>query len=172
MFEKRWIELWTYFRVINLGPIKGSIPATWNRGGSINVWWGIESIKIESQDNGAEPRVYGGIFKYNRPIKPMCQLWGEFIEIYVKTDVEGFQYYIKKSRKESRRPKKSWSKDNCAESSKPISNRSLFPTRDENTTWSLTCDWIFQRIKSICGAESTPTCGDLLTTHSQSTIYC
>ena len=58
-----------------------------------------------------------GIFKYNRPIKPMCQLCGEFIEIYVKTDVEGFQYYIKKSRKESRRPKKSWSKDNCAESS-------------------------------------------------------
>ena len=47
----------------------------------------------------------------------MCQLWGEFIEIYVKTDVEGFQYYIKKSRKESRRPKESWSKDNCAESS-------------------------------------------------------
>ena len=71
----------------------------------------------------------------------MCQLWGEFIEIYVKTDVEGFQYYIKKSRKESRRPKKSWSKDNCAESSKPISNRSLFPTRDENTTLSLTSDF-------------------------------
>ena len=44
---------------------------------------------MESSDNGDQPRVYGGIFKYNRPIKPMCQLWGEFIEIYVKADVEG-----------------------------------------------------------------------------------
>ena len=35
--------------------------------------------------------VYGGIFKYNRPIKLMCQLWGEFIEIYVKTDLWSFQ---------------------------------------------------------------------------------
>ena len=40
-----------------------------------------------------ESMVYGGIFKYNRPIKLMCQLWGEFIEIYVKTDLwrESFQ---------------------------------------------------------------------------------
>ena len=46
---------------------------------------------MESSDNGDQPRVYGGIFKYNRPIKLMCQLWGEFIEIYVKTDLWSFE---------------------------------------------------------------------------------
>ena len=55
---------------------------------------------------------------------------GEFIEIYVKTDGEGgFSILYNKVQQKSRRPKKSWSKDNCAESSKPISNKSLFPTK-------------------------------------------
>ena len=49
----------------------------------------LKALKWRVGDNGDQPGVYGGIFKYNRPIKPMCQLWGEFIEIYVKADVEG-----------------------------------------------------------------------------------
>ena len=80
---------------------------------------------MESSDNGDQPRVYGGIFKYNRPIKPMCQLWGEFIEIYVKADVEG-EFTIKnKVKKKGGSPTKSWSKDNFGESSQPIRNKSL-----------------------------------------------
>ena len=44
----------------------------------------LKALKWRVGDNGDQPEVYGGIFKYNRPIKPMCQLSGTLLKFMLK----------------------------------------------------------------------------------------
>ena len=44
----------------------------------------LKALKWRVGDNGDQPGVYGGIFKYNRPIKPMCQLSGNLLKFMLK----------------------------------------------------------------------------------------
>ena len=44
----------------------------------------LKALKWRVGDNGDQPGVYGGIFKYNRAIKPMCQLSGNLLKFMLK----------------------------------------------------------------------------------------